>query len=352
MAPLGVSQTGARPVDAERPARRRALRAPSALAAPHPGVWAVTAALAAADAIWLAATDIAIEPAGFLGVAAMVAVLLAAARLWGRTCPEPTLRGMALSTASLMAFTVSIALFHYLAATLDRPFIDEALARAEALLGFDWPAHRAFLKAHPDLAWWLALAYHSSGPQIAVVVIVLSALRRLGRLWAFVRLFAVSLCVVIAVSAFFPARGPYAAYAHQEAAIEGIETIGATWHLEPLARLRGATAPVIALGDIRGLATFPSFHVCLAVITAWALAIVPVLGPLAVLLNAAVVVATLGAGGHYLPDVLAGGLLALALVARQSRAGRLTPRRHPSAGRAASRPRSWRIRSAVMRAPS
>src|SRR5215212_7628734 len=260
---------------------------------------------------------------------------------------------MALSTACLIAFTVSIALFHYLAATLARPFIDEPLATAEAALGFDWRAHRMVLKAHPDFAWGLALAYHTSGPQIALVVIVLSALRRLRRLWAFVLLFAATLCAVIAVSALFPAAGTYATYAPQEVGADGLETIGATWHLEPLARLRDGSLRVIALGDIRGLATFPSFHVCLAIITAWALAPIPVLGPLAILLNAAVVLATLGAGGHYLPDVLPGGLLAMAAVSRQSRYGRLIPRRHhPSADSPASKPKSWRIRSAVMRAPS
>ncbi|WP_338041739.1 phosphatase PAP2 family protein [Methylobacterium organophilum] len=84
-------------------------------------------------------------------------------------------------SASLVAFTLALAVLHYLTATLALPFADEMLARVEAALGFDWVAHIAFLAAHPSLSWWLALAYHSSGPQIAVVVIVLSACSRLGR---------------------------------------------------------------------------------------------------------------------------------------------------------------------------
>jgi hypothetical protein len=360
MASLGASQAGSRPAGTHHPAgknqpvqRTGLRRLSSALAAPHPGLWALIAALVAVDGIWLVGSGMTLEPLGFSVVATIVAVLLAAAAFWGHVKSEPTLRAMALSTACLLAFTVAIAVLHYLAATLARPLIDELLVNAEAALGFDWRAHVAFMQAHPDLAWSLALAYHSSGPQVAGVVIVLSALRRLGRLWAFVRLFAATLLVVIAFSALFPAEGPYAFYALQEATADRLETVGATWHLEPLARLRGGRVETIALGDIRGLATFPSFHVCLAVITAWALAPVPVLGPLALVLNAAVVIATISAGGHYLPDVLAGGLLALAMVARQSRAGRLLPRRpHPSAGMPAFRLRSWRIRSAVMRAPS
>ena len=353
MGPTHASHAATQPGTTNPTAGAGLSRLSSAVAAPHPGLWALTATIAAIDGAWLIGSGIALEPQGFLTVAGIVAGLLAAAAFWSHGKSEPTLRGMALATASLLAFTVAIAVLHYLAATLARPLVDAPLARAEAALGLDWRTIAAFMQAHPDLAWGLALAYHSSGPQVAVVVIVLSALRRLSRLWAFVRLFAATLTVVIAISALFPAEGPYAFHGLHETTAEGLETVGATWHLEPLARLRAGEVRTIALGDIRGLATFPSFHVCLALITAWALAPVPVLGPLAVLLNAAVVVATVSAGGHYLPDVLAGALLALAALARQTRAGCLLPRRrHPKARVSELTPRSWRMRSAVMRAPS
>jgi membrane-associated phospholipid phosphatase len=69
------------------------------------------------------------------------------------------------------------------------------------------------------------------------------------------------------------------------------------------------------LSDIRGLATFPSFHIVLAILTAWALYPVRVVGAFALALNGIVVVATLGSGGHYLVDVLGGGAIAIVLLA-------------------------------------
>lgn len=321
MASPGAGRAGARRDEWGRGATLRRLS--GALAAPHPGLWALTLALIAADGVWLAWLGITLDPLGPFVVAAVVLVLLAVALLFSHGKSEPPLRAMALSTACLIAFTTAIAVLHYLTATLARPLIDAPLARAEAAMGFDWRAHLAAMRDHPNLAWALALAYHSSGPQVALVVVVLAAGRRLGRLWAFVRLFALTLVVVIAASALFPAEGPYAFYGERGIAPEGLETIGALWHQEPLAQLRGGTLTHLALGDIRGLATFPSFHVCLAILTAWALAPVPVIGRLALALNAAVVAATLSAGGHYLPDLLAGGLLALVVVVRQSLAGRL-----------------------------
>jgi hypothetical protein len=285
-----------------------------ALAAPHPWFWAATLTIVAIDAVWLTALGISLEPLGFLLVAGVVAVLLSAAAFWTRPQPEPTLRAMALSTACLLGFTVPIAVLHYLGATLERPLVDGELAAVEAALGFDWRAHVAFLDGHSMLARGLALAYHSSGAQVALVVIILSALRRFGRLWRFVRLFAVTLLVVIVTPSLFPAEGPYAFYMGLRSATSGLETVGATWHLEPLSGLRSGETGRLALAEMRGLATFPSFHVCLALITAWALAPIRIIGPLAMLLNGAVMVATIGAGGHYLPDALAGGALgALAL---------------------------------------
>ncbi|GJE56929.1 phosphatase PAP2 family protein [Methylobacterium thuringiense] len=287
------------------------------LAAPHPWVWTLTAGLVVLDAFWLVAVGISIETHALWITFGVVAALLLAAGVLARVRSEPKLRAMALSAACLIAFTEAVAVFHYLTATLSLSFTDRGLAAAERALGFDWIGYVGFLAAHPDLSWWLALAYHSSGPQIALVVIALSATSRLGRLWAFIRLYVTLLMGAILISAVMPAVGPYAYYQPQVVPADQIDTVGAVWHLEPLAKLRNGTLKIIALADIRGLVTFPSFHVCLATITAWALAPVPMLGPLALLLNAAVVVSAIGSGGHYLPDILAGGCLAMLALAIQ-----------------------------------
>ncbi|WP_375274183.1 phosphatase PAP2 family protein [Methylorubrum thiocyanatum] len=290
-------------------------RMSAGLASPGGEFWALVAVLIVLDALWLAAAGIRLAPTGLLAVSGAVAVLLGLALLFSAVKPEPKLRAMALSSAYLAAFTTAAAVLHYLSATLALPFADPALARFEAALGFDWRGWVGFLADHPDLSWPLALAYHTSGPQVGLVVIALSAMSRVARLWAYARLFTLALLAAIAVSAVFPAIGPYAYYAPQAYPQGHIETVGALWHLDALHALRDGAMSSLALSEIRGLVTFPSFHACLAVLTAWALAPVPVIGPLALLLNAAIIVATLGAGGHYLPDVVAGTVMGMVLVA-------------------------------------
>lgn len=289
-------------------------RGSAALAAPHPALWGLALAVALLDAVWLRRAGIALAPFGFGVAAGLVAALLALAVLFGPILSEPKLRAMALASASLIAVTVPLAVLHYLTATWALPLADARLARAEAALGFDWPAYLAALQAHPRLAWWLALAYHTSGPQVGLTVIALSATLRVGRLWAYVRLFAVLLLAVVLIAALVPAAGPFVQYGLATVPDGSIETLGALWHLDALAHLRAGTLRTLALEDIRGLVTFPSFHVCLAVLTAWALAPIRVLGPLAIALNAVIIVATLGAGGHYLPDLLAGFVLSVTVI--------------------------------------
>ncbi|MCJ2072539.1 phosphatase PAP2 family protein [Methylobacterium sp. J-030] len=326
-----VAESRIRPADRDPGATRPGLRGLiGGIAAPDPRLWVLSLAIIGLDAAWMRAIHMKAAPTGFAVAAVIVVVLLVAAACLATVKSDPPLRGMALASAFLITFTVPVAVLHVLAAGLGLPFVDDALARFEAGLGFDWTAHVAFLARHPTLSWWLALAYHSSGPQVGIVVIALSATRRLGRLWAYARLFSVTLLCVIVVASLVPALGPYAHYAPRHVPAEHLETVGALWHLEPVARLRAGTLDTLALGDLRGLATFPSFHVCLAILTAWALAPLPVLGPLAILLNAAVIVATLGAGGHYLPDLLAGAALAVAAITVRERTRRRAPAAAPA----------------------
>lgn len=325
---------------------QRALSA--GLAAPGVGFWIVTGLVAVIDAVWLTAAGIAIAWPGLITVAGTVTVLLALALLFSAVKPEPKLRAMALSSAYLATFTTAVAVLHYLTATLAAPLADSRLAGFEAALGFDWKAWLGFLAAHPDLSHGLALAYHSSGPQVGLVVIALSAVSRVSRLWAYARLFSLALLASVLLSALWPAVGPYAFYQPQAYPAGHLETVGALWHLDALQALREGTMATLALSEIRGLVTFPSFHAALAVLTAWALAPVPVLGPLALLLNAAIIVATVGAGGHYLPDVAAGTLMGILLVSYQHfrrrlpaafegrRAAMPDPRALPGSGRFAA----------------
>ena len=309
-----------RSVALTRPLRLSRLRA---LAWPHPGLWGLLAAVVGLDCAWLPHSPLSLDPESVATWVLITAGLFGAASFWTLVRPAPALRALTLSAAFLLTLTSTVGVLHYLAATLARPLVDARLAAMEAALGFDWLRHISFLNAHAWAAAGLALAYFASVPLTGVVVVVLSLRRNLARLRAFLALYAATLLVVVAFNAAFPAEGAYAFYAPPAALTRHLTTIGGTWHLADFEALRTGMPVTVALEDIKGYATFPSFHVCLAVITAWALRRVPVLGILAALFGAAMIVSTLGIGGHYLPDLLGGGALAGAALAvrRRGRAG-------------------------------
>ena len=304
---------------AARPRRLARLRA---LAWPHPGLWGLFTAVAGLDCVWIRETPLSLDPESVFTWAAVVAALFGAAAYWTLK-PVPRLRALALSTAFLLTLTSTVGVLHYLAATLARPLVDARLAAVEKALGFDWLRHIAFLDSHAWLAAGLALAYFASVPLTAVVVLALSLRRNFARLRAFLALYAATLLVVVAFNAAFPAEGAYAFHAPPAALTRHVVTTGGTLHLADFEALRTGTPLRVALEDIKGYATFPSFHVCLAVLAAWALRPVPLLRVPAALFAAAMIVSTLGIGGHYLPDLLGGGALAGAALAvrRRGRGG-------------------------------
>ena len=80
----------------------------------------------------------------------------------------------------------------------------------------------------------------------------------------------------------------------------------------------------LRFGELKGLIGFPSFHTVLALLSTWAVWRVRYLGPVMAILNALVLLAIPGDGGHFLVDI-AGGVVvtafAIAAARRMTRSG-------------------------------
>jgi membrane-associated phospholipid phosphatase len=177
--------------------------------------------------------------------------------------------------------------------TIGAPFQDATLVRADAWFGFRWEWWVGWLAWHPWLAGALTAIYATHLVQAGAVLglLALCTERQAMRLLrAFLVTFAVS-CVGLI---FCPALG----HILQSEAV-------------PIRiALRDGTFHALDFGRLHGIISMPSMHAALSVtlsLAAW-----PVrrsrwfLTPL----SAATVVASVGAGGHYLVDVVAGVALA------------------------------------------
>jgi membrane-associated phospholipid phosphatase len=188
------------------------------------------------------------------------------------------------------------------------PLADEAIHAFDLSLGFDHATWMGWLNGHSDIAWTLTTIYNTMIPQAVVIIalcLVTGCIRHLDR---YLCAFAIAIVLTSAASVPLPTRGIVAI-------LDPALRTAPAW---PSAATDVATYDALRSGALRdlvgvpklGIISFPSFHAASAVLATWAFwAWRPARWPTA-LLNVIVSVATVGCGGHYVVDVLAGYLVA------------------------------------------
>lgn len=187
------------------------------------------------------------------------------------------------------------------------PLQDAFLARADLALGLHWPDFAYWLDQRLSVQRLLEFAYNTISIQIALPLVVLAFARRLEDVRVYLLAFAIAFVVTIFVSALMPAAGPIVFVDRESFAI--LKFTGAT-PLDHLTRLREA-GPLVFTEPAGGIATFPSFHATVAVLTPLTLRRHRRTFVVLLVLDAAMLAGTVTEGAHYYVDVLAGAGMAL-----------------------------------------
>lgn len=280
-------------------------------------LWIAIAIVAAVDFVWLRVAGMAVSIDATQAVTFCAAVLLSIVYTSFR--PDRRIAELATACAQVIAFTAAGATLSYLTVTAKFPLVDRQLAAADALLGLNWLAFFEWVEARPTIKEVLTIAYHSCMPQVAVLLLWLSACGRFERIREFVWLFVTSLLVIIPISWIFPAASAWVYF----------DVVGRAdaYHLADFNALRNGEMTRISLTQVNGLITFPSFHAALAIILIYASRGVKVLFPAFLVLNLLMLAATPTVGGHYFIDIIAGACVVLCLAClRQLRWGTLLAR--------------------------
>jgi membrane-associated phospholipid phosphatase len=301
-----------------------------------PVAWAALALFVTVDLIWFILSPMVFAPANFRLVGQSILLFgglsampkLVVFRLTGDSSP---ISKFILSISDKVArflraivFTLGFGfagcIFTYLAASLGWPLQDAQLAAVDSSMGFNWLDLLISANSSPLFGAVLKAAYHSSATQIVGVCLLLAATNRDKRLAEFLTLFSVTFVVVGAISALVPAAGPYAYFQPPKTFFTSFSTDAGMWHYQVLQTLRNEPVPVLSLMNVQGLVTFPSFHTCLAIITAYAVRGIRFVALPVAILNGLVIVSTLPEGGHYLIDVIAGAIISvIAIIAARTR---------------------------------
>jgi membrane-associated phospholipid phosphatase len=187
------------------------------------------------------------------------------------------------------------------------PLQDDLLARVDRALGLDWAGYAHWVDGHATIQSIFHFAYWTISPQIALPVVVFAFANRLGEARAYLLAFAIAFVLTIFISALVPAVGPEMFV--DRTGFDALQFSGATPY-DHMMQLR-ASGPLVMTDPPGGIGTFPSFHATVAILTPLALRGFPRLFIALIVLNAAMLGATVSEGAHYFSDVIAGSLMAV-----------------------------------------
>ena len=163
----------------------------------------------------------------------------------------------------------------------------------------------------PLVDWWMTREmlftstrwiYHTLVFQPQILIATLFALGMADRGWRFLAAWCLTLLVDVALFPLFPALGspPYF--------LDFMDVFNGS---------RDGSLRLLDAQALTGIITFPSFHAGAAVLLGWGFGRIPKIGPAMVALNVLMFLSALIAG-HYLIDLIAGGLIAVAMIALSS----------------------------------
>jgi PAP2 superfamily len=216
----------------------------------------------------------------------------------------------ALLTLLLMiSFTTNLAVLHFITMAQQWPYADDMLIGADRALGFDWLAYCKFMTDNETLRAYLHFFYQEvTRKGMFVLPLVALLLNQRIRVYETLFMIFVTGVVVVLAAGFFPAIEPWTLLADDEL-LSRIKWTAAADHVAVLSYLRNDGPVLIDLSKLVGLATFPSYHTCLALCFTIALRGYRGLDVLGVICSVSIIAATPIFGAHYLMDLLSGGAI-------------------------------------------
>lgn len=275
--------------------------------------WGLVAFLFVFDIIFLVLTEFSLAPMSLARATMFGALLAAILFVLNLPVKNQSLANVAdkfqpifSAIGYIFVLGVLFAPFSYISVSLNLPLIDGWLARLDNVIGFNWLGWLVFVDSVPFLSAVLTLSYHSVGPLAVVLILTLGLTGRKKALGEFALLFAVTMVVVLVLSALFPALGAFLYYRPRLDLLPTISDAAAVYHAPAYEGLRDGSLRIVDLSDIKGFVTFPSFHTAAALIVAHGFRAIRPMYIFSSLLAVAVLISTLSVGGHHLVDVFGG----------------------------------------------
>ncbi len=247
-------------------------------------------------------------------LAALIAVLLAIGWFYRGSGRSEAIGATTIAAGLFIAFTAMLSLFNYQLTPNPHPLLDPVLFRIDAALGYHWLDILDWAARHPWLSELMRLAYTSTLPQIALLVVVLGLTARTGELHELLVTVVVAGTLTVMFWGFFPSLGPSAFLTPSPEVARAVRPLVDPHYGKAILALWMDGPDLLSPKELRGVIAFPSFHIVLALTAVYYARTLRLLFAPLVAVNLVVLPAVLVHGGHHLADIPAGvAMFAVAL---------------------------------------
>lgn len=201
----------------------------------------------------------------------------------------------------------------YSATKLGLPMADGKLGSADSVLRFSTHTLVAFVDKHDTLGHLLNIAYTSLMYQIMFIPFVLCSVGLTRRAYQFMLGYLLLIITCTICSIPFPSHGALVGQGFDPRHFRWVNQSEAYGFLASFDAVRNDAGFILNAQNASGIVTFPSLHAAMAALCAWAVWPSRVFRLPFLILNAFMMVSAVACGGHYLVDVIAGCLLAMAV---------------------------------------
>jgi membrane-associated phospholipid phosphatase len=219
---------------------------------------------------------------------------------------------MVLSLQSV--FSSAIHVYNHLLMANNIPLADDLLLSWDRALGLDWLAYANAMTQSAGMVNLLAFAYFPlTSLPIGIILMIAIFFDNRRLVLELISLLSITALVCVTLSALFPALAATATLAPQEL-LQRLPDWAGTYHLDALKALRSDAVILLDSAGLNGLATFPSYHTCIALVIAWCLRGTWPTALLGTMIAVLVLASTPIMGGHYFVDIIAGVAVTLTTI--------------------------------------
>lgn len=217
----------------------------------------------------------------------------------------PAFAGFLTIASLIIAFSMIGAALALLGTRSPAPIADSWLAAADELLPVSAIDLVIFTRQLPEWTIWaLKKSYVQTGPYLYLSLVVLLVTDRESMAWRLFLIWGWSFLVISLLALTAPALGCFSQLTAEQ--VDHLPKGAGRYAMRTFHDFRNAAEPVLSLGRVSGVITFPSFHTACALVLAQAWHGVRIIGPLAKILVGVIIFSCVPIGGHYLVDLVAG----------------------------------------------